>query len=296
MHGSTRPSEQIYWLVMDAAQIGEWLTTTGLKIGLVLLVGWFIKSFGMALIERVIRNSISRDPHTKNHDLKQREDTLIDIFHAILNVAWWIIVAMLVFDLLGVNIGPLIAGAGVAGVALGFGGQWLVRDLIAGTFIVIENQYRVGDAVELDTGSLVVIGKVEEINLRMTMLRDLDGKLHHVPNGAINVATNLSKGFSGINLNINISQEENLEKVIKLVNKIGTEFGEDPDWKDKVLDSPQFLRVDDFVEGVVVLKITGKTLPLQQWAAMGELRKRIKLGFDKAGVDIAYPQRVIHEE
>jgi small-conductance mechanosensitive channel len=276
-------------------KLADWVTNNGLEFLFIILFGLLIKRFGKIFIERVVRSSV---PASKNDAFEktQRENTLIGIFYGIMNVAWWGIVAMLILDLIGINLGPLIAGAGVAGVALGFGGQWLIRDLISGTFIILENQFRVGDVVSLNTGSGIVTGVVEEIDLRMSLLRDLDGQLHHVPNGSIVVATNMSKTFSGINLDISVGYETDIDKLIDIVDKVGIEIKDDEVWANKIIETPSFLRINEFGENGIVIKITGKTEPLEQWAVAGELRKRLKMAFDKAQIDIPYPQRVIHEQ
>ena len=137
---------------------------------------------------------------------------------------------------------------------------------------------------------------VEEIDLRMSLLRDLDGQLHHVPNGSIVVATNMSKTFSGINLDVSVGYETDIDKLIDIVDKVGIEIKDDEVWANKIIETPSFLRINEFGENGIVIKITGKTEPLEQWAVAGELRKRLKIAFDKAQIDIPYPQRVIHEQ
>ena len=176
-------------------------------------------------------------------------------------------------------------------VALGFGGQYLIRDLIGGLFIIMENQYRIGDVVCFDG----TCGLVEDISLRMTTLRDLDGTVHHVPHGEIKKTSNLSKYFARVNLNVGISYNANLEQVISVVNKVGKELAEDSEWKEHILKPPQFLRVDDFGDSAIMIKILGETKPLKQWDVAGELRKRIKIAFDREKIEIPFPQRVIHQ-
>lgn len=202
----------------------------------------------------------------------------------------WLIAFMMIISEFGLNIGPVLAAAGIIGLAFGFGGQYLIRDVISGLFIILENQYRVGDVVCLGEKC----GLVEDINLRLTTIRDLDGTVHHIPNGEIKSASNLSKYFSRVNLNIGISYNSNLEKVIAVVNKVGNDLSEDPQWKDQIKKAPQFLRVDDFADSAVVIKILGETEPLKQWDVAGELRKRLKIAFDKEGIEIPFPQRVVH--
>ncbi len=193
---------------------------------------------------------------------------------------------------LGVNIAPLIAGAGVIGLAIGFGAQSMVKDVIAGLFIVAENQYRVGDVVQFDHET---IGQVISLSLRVTVLRDLDGIEHHIPNGAITITSNYSKEFSGINLDLGVAYDTDLNKAIDVINKVGDDLSKDKAWKDLILEKPQFLRVDNFGDNSIDIKITGTVKPLKQWSVTGELRKRIKIAFDEANIEIPFPQRVIHE-
>ncbi len=222
---------------------------------------------------------------------RKREDTLIRIFDVSMVVLIWTLAALMVLQEAGTDIAPLLAAAGVAGLALGFGGQYLIRDLISGLFIIMENQYRIGDVVCIDD----VCGLVEDISMRMTTLRDLDGVVHHVPHGAVTKVSNFSKDFARVNLNVGISYGANLEHVIAVVNKVGKDLSEDPTWKDSIMEPPQFQRVVDFADSAVMIKILGKTQPLKQWDVTGELRKRIKFAFDAEGIEIPFPQRVVHQ-
>ena len=129
----------------------------------------------------------------------------------------------------------------------------------------------------------------------MTTLRDIDGIVHHVPHGEIKKVSNLSKQFARVNLNIGVSYNSNLEKVISVVNKVGKELSEDHEWKESILKPPQFLRVDSFGDSAIIIKILGETKPLKQWEVTGELRKRLKITFDREGIEIPFPQRVVHQ-
>ncbi|MBP7018445.1 mechanosensitive ion channel family protein [Candidatus Saccharibacteria bacterium] len=275
-------------------KLAYWSTHNGIKFLFVVLIGLLIRRFGKNFIEGIVRRSVRIDKAGSTHDKAQREATLIGIFYVVLNFIWWSILTMFLLDLTGVNLGPIVAGAGLAGVTLGFGSQWLIRDIISGMFIIFENQYRVGDVVSLNTGSGITIGTAEEISLRTTQLRDLDGQLHHVPNGNIVVATNLSKDFAGVNLDINVAYDTDIDKLIEVVNNVGAEFKADEAWSDKIIETPSFLRINSFGENGIAIKITGKTRPMEHWAVSGELRKRLKIAFDKAKITLPYPQRVIH--
>ena len=265
-----------------------WAFTHGIKIFAILIAAYLINRFGEKTIERAIRKGV-RD--TTKEATEKRQNTLIGVFVGALKITIWLVAIMMILPELGINVGPILAGAGILGIALGFGAQYMIRDFLAGLFIIIENQYREGDVVCLDG----TCGLVEDINLRKTILRDLDGIVHHVPNGEIKKASNLSKQFARVNLNIGVSYKENLDKVIKVVNQVGRELAEDPRWKDLILKPPQFLRVDDFGESAIIIKILGETKPLKQWDVTGELRKRIKIVFDKEGIEIPFRQITIHQ-
>ena len=266
----------------------SWVLSHGIKIFGILIVAYLINKLGEKVIERAIRKGV-RD--TTKEATEKRQNTLIGVFVGALKIIVWLVAIMMILPELGINAGPILAGAGILGVALGFGAQYMIRDFLAGLFIIIENQYREGDVVCLDG----TCGLVEDINLRKTVLRDLDGTVHHVPNGEIKKASNLSKQFARVNLNIGISYKENLDRVIKVVNRVGEELAEDPQWKDLILKPPQFLRVDDFGESAIIIKILGETKPLKQWDVTGELRKRIKIAFDEEDIKIPFRQITIHQ-
>lgn len=271
--------------------ITPWLLDHGIKILAIIIVAQLVRRFGGIFIEKLIRKLLRTDHFLSKEAEKKREDTLIRIFSTSFGVLIWILVSLMVLQEVGFAIGPLLAAAGIAGLAFGFGGQYLIRDLISGLFIIMENQYRIGDVVCFDG----TCGLVEDISLRMTTLRDLDGTVHHVPHGEIKTVSNLSKSFARVNLNIGISYSSNLEHVISVINQVGQELALDNPWKEFILKPPQFLRVDDFGDSAIMIKILGETKPLKQWDVTGELRKRIKIAFDKEGIEIPFPQRVIHQ-
>ena len=188
------------------------------------------------------------------------------------------------------NVAPLLAGAGIVGVAVGFGGQYLIRDIITGVFLIWENQFRVGDAVCIGD----VCGSVESVTLRVTVLRDLDGTVHTIPNGEITSTSNKSNGFSRINLDVGVGYGDDIDKVQKVIDKVGQELAGDTEWNAKITKAPAFLRVNNFGDSSVDVKILGETMPGEQWAVTGELRKRLKKAFDKEGIEIPYPQQVNH--
>lgn len=270
---------------------GPWITTHGIRIVLILMGAYVIYFFARRFIEKIIRIAIISDKHPSPDAEKRREDTLIRIFIWSTRIILVIVAFMMILEEIGVSIGPMLAGAGIVGLAVGFGGQYLIRDIITGFFIILENQYRIGDVVKVDTTG----GVVEDISLRVTTLRDLDGTVHHVPHGEIKRVSNLSKNFSRINLNIGVSYINELEKVIRVVNQAGQELSEDPQWKEFIIKPPQFLRVEDFSDTAMVIKILGETQPLRQWEITGELRKRIKMAFDKEGIEMPMVHKIMQQ-
>ncbi len=271
----------------------DWLFDHGLTIVLILAVVLTINRFGKVVIERFIRKLVppNKDGYSTGAEQK-REDTLIRIASGTLRVVVWIMAGLMILSEVGINIGPLIAAAGVVGLALGFGGQYLIKDLISGFFIILENQYRIGDVVCFDT----TCGLVEDISLRATILRDLDGVVHHVPHGSVGRVANMAKKFARVNLDLGVSYNADLEEVIRVINATGQALATDPAWQEYCLKPIEFSRVEDFADSAVMVKVLGDVVPLQQWAVAGEFRKRIKIAFDKAGIEIPFPQRVIHSK
>lgn len=277
------------FLINNLDKVYEWLLSSGIKIALILIGAYLVHKFTQVFIDRIIRKVVISDHFLSKEAEEKRENTLIRVTHGTVHVLVWVLAILMVLSEAGVNIGPLLAAAGVAGLAFGFGAQFLIRDVIAGLFIILENQYRVGDVACLDS----TCGLVEDINLRTTILRDLDGKVHHVPNGTFQKASNLSKFYARVNLDIGVDYTSDLEKVIAVVNQVGNDIAQDPKWKDHIIKPPQFLRINEFADSAIVIKILGDTKPLKQWDVMGELRKRLKIAFDKESIEIPFPHRTI---
>ncbi len=272
-------------------KIFPWLLTHGVKIALIALASFILYKIIRRFIKRIVHLAVIADKEGSPEAQQKREYTLIRIYNWTSRIIFFLVGGLMILQEAGIPVGPLLAGAGIVGLAVGFGGQYLIRDLLSGFFIIFENQYRIGDVVSFDK----VSGVVEDISLRMTILRDLDGTVHHVPHGEIKVVSNLSKDFARVNLDINISYKTDLEHAIKVINDVGTELSNDPVWKDDIITAPQFLRVTEFGDSAIIIKILGETQPLKQWDISGELRKRLKIAFQKEGIEIPYPQRVIHQ-
>jgi small conductance mechanosensitive channel len=267
-----------------------WLLTHGIRVLFILAGAYVLNVIAKWLISKIVKVSVTADYHRSELSEQKREETLIQIFTWSVKIFLIIIVMMLILKEFGLPVGPMLAGAGILGLAVGFGGQYLIRDFFTGFFMILENQYRIGDAVSLDQTS----GIVENISLRMTTLRDLDGTLHHVPHGDIKRVANQSMDFSRINLNVRVTYQTQLKDAIAVINKTGLELAADPEWTSFILKPPQFLRVDDFLDSGIVLKILGVTVPLKQWDVTGELRMRIKIAFEKEGIEMPSLQRYLN--
>lgn len=272
--------------------IVPWLLSHGLKILIIAIIAWGLNIVLSRIIKRAVRIVVKSDPNMPVEAEKKREDTLIRIFTGSLRIGIITLAGLMVLQEAGLKIGPILAGAGIAGLALGFGGQYLIKDLISGLFIILENQYRIGDVININgTG-----GSVEDISLRMTTLRDINGTVHHIPHGEIKIVSNKSKKFARINIDIGIAYNSDIEHVIKIINQTGEELAKDPDYEDFIISPPRFLRINDFADSAIIIKILGDTKPLKQWEIAGEFRKRIKVAFDREGIEIPFPQRVIHQK
>lgn len=261
-------------------------------VTVIVIITFFAHGLIMTFSKRLVRRALRPEKFKNKLEERRREDTLISTLNAVVRVGVWIISGLLLLSEFGIDIAPLLAGAGIAGVALGFGAQSMVKDFLAGFFILIENHYRVGDVVELNQ---TVSGVVEHVTLRETVLRDLDGMVHHIPNGEITISTNMTLEFSGINLDVGIGYDTDIVHLEKVINDVGEDLANDDEWKDKIIEAPKFLRINEFGESAIMIKIVAKTEAMKQWSVTGELRKRLKIAFDKNGIEIPYPQRVIHE-
>ncbi|MDD3167340.1 MAG: mechanosensitive ion channel family protein [Bacteroidales bacterium] len=268
----------------------QWLINHGIKIAVIVIAAILIKSIAKKSIQRIVKAATHSDrPGTDEGEIK-RMNTIVRIFSWTVSVLITVIAFMMIAQEFGIQIAPLLASAGIVGVAIGFGGQYLVRDVITGFFLIFENQYRIGDVVNMEG----LGGVVEDISLRVTTLRDMNGTVHYIPHGEIKKVSNLSKQFAKVNLNVGVSYRTDLNKLIEVINRVGSELASDPNWKDLIDEAPAFLRVDSFDDSAISVKIVGVTKPLQQWSVTGELRKRIKEAFDAEGIEIPFPQRVIH--
>jgi small conductance mechanosensitive channel len=222
-------------------------------------------------------------------DLERRMTTMHHLAARLVTALIAVIAVLMILAELDVEIGPAIAGLGVAGIAVGFGAQALVRDWLSGIFIVIENQYSVGDVVSIAG----VDGVVEGFSLRRTVLRNLDGTVHSVPNGQIVVASNMTRGWARVNLDVSVAYDTDIDRATEVIDEIGREMTKDPSWGERLIEAPTVMRVNALGDSAVALKVLGQVQPAQQWAVAGELRKRILRAFAREGIEIPFPHQVL---
>ncbi|MBM3156205.1 MAG: mechanosensitive ion channel [Chloroflexi bacterium] len=273
------------------APVNNWLRLHGGKLALLIILGIVLTLGVTIVIPRVIKAAVFRSKAEQTEEeLNKRAETLASVLTATAQVIIILVFAFMLLSELGLNITPILTGVGVVGIAIGFGAQSLVKDIIAGLFIIMENQYRKGDVVKIAD----VAGLVEDINLRRTVLRDMDGIVHVVPNGEIRVASDFTKGWSRVNMNISVSYGTDLDHAIAVINRVGEGLANDPKWAPLILKAPQVLRVDKFGDSGIEIKILGDTKPIEQWNIMGELRLRLKKEFDKEGIEIPWPHTKVY--
>ncbi len=223
-------------------------------------------------------------------DLERRVRTIQHLAVRAVTVAIVVIASLMALhDLVGLDIGPAVAGLGVVAIAVGLGAQALVKDWLAGIFVILENQYSRGDVVQIAG----VDGVVEDFSLRRTVLRDGNGTVHSVPNGLVGVASNLTRVWARVNLNVSVTYETDIEAASRLIDRIGEEMQSDPEWSGRLLEAPTVVRIDSLGDNGITLKVMGQVRAAEQWAVAGELRKRILTGFRANDITIAFPHRVV---
>ena len=223
-------------------------------------------------------------------EMEKRLDTLLGILRSIIKLVVWLMIGMLFLRKLGIDIAPIIAGAGIVGLAVGFGAQELVRDFIAGFFMLLENQIREGDvAIVNGTGGLV-----EHVGMRTIILRDVSGVVHVFQNGKINTLSNMTKKWSGMVFDIGVAYKEDTDEVVEIIHQVAEELQTDPDFKNKILEPLEVFGVDKFGDSAVNIKARFKTKPIEQWSVGREFNRRLKKAFDKQGIEIPFPHRTIY--
>lgn len=240
-----------------------------------------------ALLDRETREGTAQELSAV--EVRKRMDTLETLAVNVVRVFVVLIAAVMILSQLGLDIGPAVAGLGVVGIAVGFGTQSIVRDYFTGALILVENQFSKGDVVSIAG----VSGTVEDFSLRRTTLRDLDGVVHTVPNGEIKVASNRTRVWARINQDVTVAYGTDIERATRVVDDVGKAMVADPEWRRRVMEAPAVERVEALGEYGVTLKILGTVRATEQWAAGGELRKRLLAAFATHGIEIPRPQRVV---
>ena len=277
----------------------------GSIVGLI-LIGFLLRALLAKVIDRlarraaegtvpgVLQNSKARQMFLETGGAaverrQQRAATMGSLLKSISTGVIFVIVLFMVIAQLGYNIGPLIASAGILGVALGFGAQSLVKDFLSGIFMILEDQYGVGDVVNVGEAT----GTVEAVGLRVTRLRDIDGTVWYVRNGEILAVGNMSQNWARTVLDVPIAYHEDLERVRTVLRDVANDLWRDGEYHDNILEEPEVWGVERLDPDSVVMRIVIKTAPLEQWTIARELRERVKARFDELGIEIPLPQRVI---
>jgi len=256
--------------------IADWFSEHFINLLITALIGFLVCKIGAKLITAIV-HFIVRTTHSHDwskKDILKRSCTLSSLASAV----WKCLVVLITIITISESVFPavsfsaFIASLGVVGVAIGFGSQTLVRDFLSGIFIITENQYRVGDIVELNGNST---GKVERVGTRSTTIRDLEGNVHFISNGAINRVINKTMGYSNCHFDIRISYDSDIKEALKIIDKVGKKLAEDPEWQKKITDPPRVERVSDFTGPNVTITIIGGTIPSEQWNVASEMRIRL---------------------
>ncbi len=266
----------------------DWIASPGLSILIIVFIGLVAYNFGGAVVAQLIRKAV-RPNHLNSltpEDAIKRQNTLISLFSAFLKFVIAVITISVVVEQAfpNINLAPLFASAGIIGIALGFGAQSIIKDLFSGFFIIMENQYRVGDTVDIEGAA----GTVERINIRSTVLRDFDGNVHFLPNGTIAHVINKTMGFSKANFTVTIRPDSDLDKVTAIINKVGQKLAKDKGWSKKIINAPMFWNIGNFTDVSLDVTIVATTEPSEQWSVTGEMRRRLLDEFGKQNIELAH--------
>lgn len=265
----------------------EWLTTSGRHTLFVLALALI----GLRMARMLLRRGFARlADRTQDIEQQKKIMTLGVIVRRAVSIGIIIIASMTLLKEFGVDIGPILAGAGILGVAVGFGAQHLVQDVISGFFILLDDQIRVNDVVRIADTS----GLVEKVTLRTTVLRDVAGNVHYVRNGQIGVVTNMTKDFSRYVFDVGVAYRENVDEVISVIRAVDEELRSDAEFRDDILEPIEVLGLDQFADSAVIIKARTKTRPMQQWRVGREFNRRLKKAFDAKGIEIPFPHVTLY--
>ncbi|MDA3868264.1 MAG: mechanosensitive ion channel family protein [Salinivirgaceae bacterium] len=246
--------------------------------------------FLLSRLKRIILKRTQRLDKNAAEESEKRINTLIGISRGAANISIWIIFFMVFLNKLGLNIAPLLASAGILGLAIGFGAQELVRDFISGFFMLLENQIRAGD-VAIINGTA---GLVEAIELRTTTLRDFSGVVHIFQNGKINSLSNMTKEWSAIVVEIGVAYKEDADVVMAIMKEVAEELEKDEEFGHKIKEEIEIFGIDKFLDSAVLFKARIKTFPIEQWGVAREYRRRIKRVFDERNIEIPFPHTTVY--
>jgi len=284
-------SHEFWEALLSDAQ--EWIISElpGLLIIIIaLIIGFRLLSALLKRLKKILVRRASKSEKGDAPETEKRINTLIGILSGAIKVVLWIIFIMILLQKFGVNIGPILAGAGILGVAVGFGSQELVRDFISGFFILLENQIREGDVAIINgTGGLV-----ESIELRTITLRDFSGVTHIFQNGKINTISNMTKEWSAMVFDIGVAYKENVDNVISVMKKVGDDLQKDPDFGNDIIEPIEIFGLDQFADSAIVIKARIKTKPIKQWTIGREYRRRLKIAFDDKNIEIPFPHTTVY--
>ena len=267
--------------------VTEWLGEHGIIILVIILLAYLLNKLSSLTIPIFINRFMKIRGKSKKEktEVEKRASTLRGFTTNAIMILIILLALFMILSEIGIDIGPLLAGAGVAGIAIGFGAQKLISDIVNGLFIILEDYYAKGDVIKVAN----ISGAVEDINIRRTILRDLDGVVHIVPNSEISVASNFTKNWARVNLNVSISYRDDINKATEVINSVCSKLAAEKYYRPMIISPPQTIRVDKLGDSGIEIKVMGDVKPMTQWEITGELRKRIKIAFDEAGIDIPWP-------
>ena len=252
-----------------------------------ILVFWGLISLANYLIEKF---SVRVNQYKNDYEFTKQINTLKLIFKSAVDTVLVNFAIMYILNKLGIDIRPILAAAGVVGVAVGFGARRFVEDVITGIIILMEGQIRVGDVVEI-SGK---VGSVEKLDLKLVVLRDMNGCVHYIRNGMIDIVTNMTRDFSYAVFDIGVAYKENVDRVMEVMTQVGEELRNSDKYKQVVLEDIEILGVDKLADSAVVIKARIKTQPMKQWAVEREFNRLVKNKFDELGIEIPFPQLTVH--
>lgn len=257
------------------------------QVLLTIIVTLLIQIFVRHTIGIFVSNIVRGHRYTNKIDARKQEQTLRGVLRTSVGVIIWIFAFLFIVTQLGFQLSTLLTSAGLIGVVVGFGAQNVIKDFVAGLFVLGENQYRIGDVVEMQVAGIKISGTVEDLTVRITRLRDLDGNLHVVGNGVAQAVTNLSYKYANVNIDIEVAYDSDIDLVEEVINNVGQKMTRSDTWSRSIFEPIQFLRIDGFADSGIRIKSLGRVEPAEQWAVAGEFRRRLKHEFDKHDVRFA---------